>query len=153
MKDMEEIYSARFVKGDKKKAMASLKAGAKTKSHHFSTFRSGIMLGTAIPAFVVGLYESEFSHRLLGRTFLMHVLIGLQQETRDTIPGWDGLLFFYGILFIPVLFSILVGLNLLVWARSRINYTFIFGSSVFFSESDAWTEGYRRAGSTDPFRL
>jgi len=69
MKDMEEIYSTRFVKGDKKKAMASLKAGAKTKSHHFSTFRSGIMLGTAIPAFVVGLYESEFSHRLLDQSF------------------------------------------------------------------------------------
>jgi hypothetical protein len=35
----------------------------------------------------------------------------------------------YGVLLIPVLFSLLIGINLLVWSRSRINYVFIFGMS------------------------
>ncbi|KAJ7269844.1 EXS family protein/ERD1/XPR1/SYG1 family protein [Mycena rebaudengoi] len=51
---------------------------------------------------------------------------GYQQSTRDQIPGWDALLLVYAVLFVPVVFSLLVGLNLLVWARSRINYVFIF---------------------------
>ncbi|KAJ7740035.1 SPX domain-containing protein [Mycena maculata] len=49
-----------------------------------------------------------------------------QQSTRDAIPGWDALLLVYSIFLIPVLFSLLVGLNLLVWTHSRINYPFIF---------------------------
>jgi hypothetical protein len=52
---------------------------------------------------------------------------GFQKTTRDAIPGWNGLLFVYGVLLIPVLFSLLIGINLLVWSRSRINYVFIFG--------------------------
>ena len=35
----------------------------------------------------------------------------------------------YGTLLVPTLFVALVGVNLLVWARSRINYVFIFGTS------------------------
>lgn len=52
--------------------------------------------------------------------------VGFRQSTRDAIPGWDGLLFIYGVLAVPVVFALLVGLNLLVWARARINYVFIF---------------------------
>ncbi|KAF7426119.1 hypothetical protein PC9H_008485 [Pleurotus ostreatus] len=109
IEEMEGVYTLRFEQGDRKKARARLRGSGKTKSHHFSTFRSGILLGLALPALVSGIYHS----------FL--------QETRDEIPGWDALLFVYGMLLIPVLFSLLVGLNLLVWSRSRINYVFIFG--------------------------
>lgn len=52
---------------------------------------------------------------------------GLQPHTQEAIPGWQGLLFVYAVLLLPVLFSLLVGVNLLVWSRSRINYVFIFG--------------------------
>lgn len=45
------------------------------------------------------------------------------------MPGWDGLLFIYGIFFVPTFFALLVGVNLLVWSRARINYVFIFGAS------------------------
>jgi hypothetical protein len=52
---------------------------------------------------------------------------GFQKTTRDAITGWDGLLFVYGVLLILVLFSLLIGINPLVWSRSRTNYVSIFG--------------------------
>ena len=58
--------------------------------------------------------------------------IGFREETREEIPGWDGLMFIYGIFFVPTFFSLLVGANLLVWARARINYVFIFGTCSYF---------------------
>ena len=54
---------------------------------------------------------------------------GFRKDTREAIPGWDGLLYIYGIFFVPTFFALLVGINLLVWARARINYVFIFGAS------------------------
>lgn len=35
-----------------------LRGFAQHKTHHFSTFRTGLMLGLALPAFVDGLYLS-----------------------------------------------------------------------------------------------
>ncbi|KAJ8503472.1 hypothetical protein ONZ45_g10826 [Pleurotus djamor] len=106
VEDMEDMYTAQ--QGNRKRAKARLRANGQVKSHHFSTFRSGITLGLALPALVSGIYMS------------------FQPETREAIKAWDALLFIYGILLLPVLFSLLVGLNVLVWSRSRINYVFIF---------------------------
>ncbi|KAJ3570146.1 hypothetical protein NP233_g4607 [Leucocoprinus birnbaumii] len=86
--------------------------GALTKTRHFSTFRSGVLTGVAIPALVSGLYYCSL------------------KETHADIQGWDALLYIYGIFFIPVVFSMLVGLNLLVWVRSRVKYTTIFGFDI-----------------------
>lgn len=47
-----------LVRGDSKKAMNRLRGGIHTKTHHFSTFRSGILIGAAIPAFSSGIYYS-----------------------------------------------------------------------------------------------
>ncbi|EKM58004.1 uncharacterized protein PHACADRAFT_58738, partial [Phanerochaete carnosa HHB-10118-sp] len=108
IREMEELYAARFTKGDNKVAKTRLRGFMQHKTHHFSTFRTGLMLGLALPALVDGLYLS-FRH-----------------DTRQAVPGYDGLLFVYSILLIPVLFSLLLGLNVLVWSKSRINYVFIF---------------------------
>lgn len=108
MSEIQDMYAALYVRGDKKKAMVVLRAGTQAKTHHFSTWRSGLFMGLALPAFAAGLYLS------------------FQTETRNAIPGWNGLLFMYGVLLVPVLFGLLLGLNLLVWARSSINYVFIF---------------------------
>ncbi|KAI0319243.1 SPX domain-containing protein [Amylostereum chailletii] len=59
LKDMEDQFAARFARGDKKRAMVRLRALSSHKSHHYSTFRTGLALGLAIPAFAYGLYESE----------------------------------------------------------------------------------------------
>jgi xenotropic and polytropic retrovirus receptor 1 len=49
-----------------------------------------------------------------------------------SLPSWNILLFVYSILLIPALLALLVGLNLVVWARERINYVFIFGAQIPF---------------------
>jgi len=105
------------------------------KSHHFNTFRSGIFFGLALPALVSGIYQSAFRFRLLIRVVChaisLFVQTGYQPNTRAEIPGWDALLFLYSILVIPVLFSVLVGLNILVWSQSKIDYVSIFGAWTF----------------------
>lgn len=49
----------------------------------------------------------------------------------------------YSILFVPVLFSVLVGVNLVAWSIARINYAFIFGVyhwlTVSFPPDGLWT--------------
>lgn len=53
---------------------------------------------------------------------------GFRTDTRDAIQGWDALMYIYAVFFVPTLFTLLVGTNLLVWSHSRINYVFIFGA-------------------------
>ncbi|KAL0578222.1 Xenotropic and polytropic retrovirus receptor 1 [Marasmius crinis-equi] len=108
MKEMETLFISLFARGNRKIAMAYLRGVNAHKTHHFSSFRSGVLLGIAVPALVSGIYQS------------------FQPERRASIVGWDGLLFVYGILFIPVVFALLVGVNLAIWSRSHINYVFIF---------------------------
>ncbi|CAK5274535.1 unnamed protein product [Mycena citricolor] len=94
MQEDENLYAINF--------------GKVLKTHHKSTFQSGLALGAAMIAVAAGIFDS------------------FQPNTRAAIPGWDGLMFIYGVLAIPAIFALLVGLNLLVWAHSRINYVFIF---------------------------
>lgn len=108
LKETEDHFTTRFAQGDRKRALASLRASPSQKTHHFSTFRTGIALGLAFPAFVDGIVRSY------------------QDRTRAAIPAWGSLLYIYAIFLVPTLFAFLVGVNLLVWSTSRINYVFIF---------------------------
>ena len=58
----------------------------------------------------------------------VNISLGFQPDTRHAIPGYDGLLYVFAVLLVPTLFSLLIGINILVWSRSRINYVFIFGA-------------------------
>lgn len=108
LKEIEHIYATRFERGDEKKARIRLRATPRESTHHFSTFRSGMFIGLAIPALAMGIYYS------------------LQEELREEIPEWAALLQVYAALCIPVIFSLSLGLNLVAWARARINFIFIF---------------------------
>ncbi|CAE6469773.1 unnamed protein product [Rhizoctonia solani] len=108
LKEIERIYATRFERGDEKKARIRLRATARQSTHHFSTFRSGMLIGLALPALAMGGYYS------------------LQEEKREQIPEWAALLQVYAALCIPVIFSLLLGLNMVAWARARINFIFIF---------------------------
>jgi hypothetical protein len=59
---------------------------------------------------------------------LLSVRVGSQSSINSQIPGWDGLLFLYGILLVPVLLSVLVGVNLMVCSRTNIDYVSMFGA-------------------------
>ncbi|KAG6379562.1 EXS family-domain-containing protein [Boletus reticuloceps] len=108
LKETERHFAMRFERGDRKKARGNLRVGPSSKTHHFSTFRSGLWLGLAIPAIAGGSYLS------------------FQEHTRGSLPSWDILLYIYSILTVPILLSLLIGVNILVWTRKRINYAFIF---------------------------
>ena len=45
--------------GDKKRATMRLRGDTHVKSHHFNTFRSGFLLGLAIPALASGLVHGR----------------------------------------------------------------------------------------------
>ena len=62
-----------------------------------------------------------------------HPFLGFQPEVRHGVQGWEALLYIYAIMLVPVLLAMLIGLNMLVWARTRINYVFIFGEYIFHS--------------------
>jgi hypothetical protein len=55
-------------------------------------------------------------------------VIGFLEDTRKAIPAWAVLLQVYGGFLLPVVLALLVGANVLVWKRHRINYVFIFGT-------------------------
>lgn len=76
LSEMERLYAARFsmpttqcpfaihlilhlARGDIKLAKSRLRGHTQQKTHHYSTFRTGLLIGLAIPAFVDGLYLSQ----------------------------------------------------------------------------------------------
>jgi xenotropic and polytropic retrovirus receptor 1 len=56
----QHAYTIALARGDNKAAKYRLRGLAQHKTHHFSTFRTGLLLGLALPAFVDGLYLSEY---------------------------------------------------------------------------------------------
>ncbi|KZT35394.1 hypothetical protein SISSUDRAFT_974779, partial [Sistotremastrum suecicum HHB10207 ss-3] len=49
LKEVEEAYASRFENGDFKKARDRLRVAYRIRSHHASTFRTGLFLGVALP--------------------------------------------------------------------------------------------------------
>jgi hypothetical protein len=122
-------HCAQPARGGLRQALKHLRAAPFHHSHHFSTFRSGVLLGSSVPALIAGLSRCMFSSATFRKT-LPHsssVCAGFQETTRAAIPGWDGLLIVYAVFMIPVVSALLIGLNLLVWSHFQINYPFIFG--------------------------
>lgn len=60
--------------------------------------------------------------------------IAFQDDTRRAIP-WDALLLVYATFTIPLLFTLLIGVNVLVWSKARINYILIFGERSQFKQA------------------
>jgi len=58
--------------GDKKRAMRRLRSGNMHKNHHFSTFRTGIMIGLAIPALADGLVKGLDSAKAFDLTLMAY---------------------------------------------------------------------------------
>ena len=82
LREMEDLFTARFgrglavtnfigclmisliAKGDRKRAMVRLRTVSSYKTHHFSTFRTGLALGLALPAAIDGIIRCESSNIL-----------------------------------------------------------------------------------------
>ncbi|KAI0252472.1 EXS family-domain-containing protein, partial [Lactifluus subvellereus] len=61
--EMEDLFTARFAKGDRKRALGHLRAGSSRTTHHFSTFRTGLALGLAFPALIDGIVRTPNASR------------------------------------------------------------------------------------------
>lgn len=75
LEEVEKLYAARFGKGselkyhldpnahladgDLKKARDQMRTVAAPSKHHFSVFRSGVLIGLSIPALVIGTYYGQ----------------------------------------------------------------------------------------------
>jgi hypothetical protein len=57
----------------------------------------------------------------------LRIVLGFQAETREAIPAWNALLQVYGGFVLPLIFAMLITINMTAWQRARINYVFIFG--------------------------
>ena len=146
-REMEEIYASVFsrlhllfgyilrshnvlnipARGDKEKALKRLRPMTAIKSYHFSIFRSGLLIGVAIPALIDGLLKGQYFDWYDVKGLAPWWFIVQQPKTQQAIPCWDILLFLYGLIFVPVLYSFLLGFNFMAWTRFRINYDFILG--------------------------
>jgi hypothetical protein len=114
LKGTEEIYTAYFEHGNRKRALERLRihtgtaAEQQTYTHHFSSARTGFYLGVSVCAISAGIVSA------------------LHDQTPQQIPLWDQLMRVYGAEFLPVCFALLFGLNLAAWHYTRVNAVFIF---------------------------
>ncbi|KAG8932567.1 hypothetical protein FRC01_013197 [Tulasnella sp. 417] len=106
--EIEKMYASRFEGGDLKKARNRLRTWSRQRTHHFSAFRSGLQVGLAVPALVIGSYQA------------------VQPGLQESMPYWRVMLEIYSALAIPVVFALLIGLNMAAWSKKRLNYVFIF---------------------------
>lgn len=90
-------------------------------------FRSGIMIGLALPPAVLALVQGETFSRSACRSSAHEGDISVcNPDIQSRIPAWDGLLQVYGALYLPLIFAILFELNLAAWVEARINYEVSF---------------------------
>lgn len=111
---LEEIFAGYFEHGDKKRARNVLREGAPqtlmthVTSHYTSAYRTGVFMGIALCLTIDGLRYA------------------MQDRVQHVLPQWPQLLIVYGMEFLPTLFALMFGLNLIAWQRVRINSVFIF---------------------------
>ena len=68
----------RQARGDNKLAKNKLRGGeARQKTRHWSVFRTGVLLGIALPAFVDAIYRSK--HAIVFMTFLFLVSLCMRR--------------------------------------------------------------------------
>ncbi|KAK4047730.1 Xenotropic and polytropic retrovirus receptor 1 [Microbotryomycetes sp. JL201] len=108
IKETENVFAAAFEHGDRKKALDRLRNFGAQRSHHFTMWRAGLLVGAGVPLLIEGIVQSA------------------RQSTRTAIPYWQPLLQLWGSFFLPILFSLFFYVNILSWRRARINYVLIF---------------------------
>ncbi|OZJ01989.1 hypothetical protein BZG36_04689 [Bifiguratus adelaidae] len=109
IQDTESLYIQHFADGKRNIGMRKLRVPEQQDQHyHFAVLRIGMMLGLSVPALVAVLYAifhqpSIFQNEIILQSFLI-----------------------YASIFLPIAFALAFSLNILAWARFRINYKFIF---------------------------
>ncbi|CAG8446322.1 7582_t:CDS:10 [Acaulospora morrowiae] len=118
IREIEDFYSEHFEEGSRRRSMKKLRIPSKKHINHYSSaWRTGIYLGMAIPLFVQSIYYVFHKN---SDVFRQNVSAGFDYTDRYHLMQ------LYAGMGLPIIFSLMIGINMFVWTRARINYKFIF---------------------------
>lgn len=112
LQDVENLF-VDFMNTTRHRAMQALRLPDEQITHYFTTWRSGLFLGLALPAIA-----NSIQLVATGKTTIEQPLTILQ---------------IYAGLAIPIIFLFLFSANLIIWTKYRVNYT-VRGVLLFFSQ-------------------
>nr|CAG8480613.1 1728_t:CDS:10 [Entrophospora candida] len=108
IKEAENFYIDKFEGGLRRQAMKKLRLPNKQTTYHSVSSRVGMNIGLSIPILFKSLALAKSNSN---------------EYDDDTLSK---LLLIYSGFFLIIIFALLIGTNMLVWERSKINYKFIF---------------------------
>ncbi|CAJ0628453.1 15046_t:CDS:10 [Entrophospora sp. SA101] len=108
IKEAENFYIDKFEGGLRRQAMKKLRLPNKQTTYHSVSSRVGMNIGLSIPILFKSLVLAKSNSN---------------EYDDDTLSK---LLLIYSGFFLIIIFALLIGTNMFVWERSKINYKFIF---------------------------
>ncbi|KAG0589663.1 hypothetical protein KC19_1G037800 [Ceratodon purpureus] len=121
MTKVEEIYTKHFTEGERKKAISHLRPIRKQGSHK-TTFFTGLFAGCSLALFISFWFLVENKGALGRKTDENDPHAGAHEYLETVFPVFSTLL-------LAILHIYCYAFNVYAWARTRINYPFIFGFS------------------------
>ncbi|CAG8472847.1 11685_t:CDS:10 [Paraglomus brasilianum] len=134
LKQTEIFYVSSFSDGVRKHAIKRLRMPDKAKSHYFVTWRVGIYLGMAINLILVGIRSVMDIIAFVDKNSIAEScqinpdasLSPAEQQTFYNFCNYDLILQIYAAVVAPIVLGLLVGVNMIAWAKAKINYRLIF---------------------------
>ncbi|KAJ1969316.1 Signal transduction protein [Dimargaris xerosporica] len=109
LKQIEDLYVSAIADGSRKAGIKKLRVpDTRFNTFHTSAIRCGILFGMTVPMFIYIIYMLQVPELWL------------------LIPYLSSLLKVYGGILLCNLLAVLMGINMYVWGRNRINYKFIY---------------------------
>ncbi|KAJ1654810.1 Xenotropic and polytropic retrovirus receptor 1 [Dispira simplex] len=110
LKDIENLYIEVFAGGDRHRGLKKLRV----PDNRFTTYHSA--------ALICGVFGGMLIPMLVYILWMIHV-----PEVWLSLPYMASMLKVYGGIFLMDLMVVLLGVNMYIWGRNRINYKFIYG--------------------------
>ncbi|CAG8469874.1 6377_t:CDS:10 [Paraglomus occultum] len=134
LKQTESFYLASFSDGMRKHAIKRLRMPDKARSYYFVTWRVGVYLGMAINLTLMGIHSVMNRREFVNKNGIAHScqinddasLSPIEQQTFHNFCNYGLLLEIYAAVAAPIVLALLVGINMIVWAKAKINYKLIF---------------------------
>ncbi|KAK9468303.1 EXS family-domain-containing protein [Lipomyces arxii] len=108
MNETEDVFSRYFEHGNHKNAVEKLRTREQIVTYYTPTFFTGTCLGLGLPLFIQAL------------------VIGIRAGLHDELANVTFIFQIFGGGFLIILFSLLFGVNCMVWSKYKINYPFVF---------------------------
>lgn len=123
IREIEEFYSIHYEEGSRRRSMKKLRVPSKRNVRHYSSmWKTGLYLGLALPFFIQSVYLALNRNR---DVFLRDVN-NIDYEEYSEDASRYRIMQLYAAMGMPIIFMLMIGINMHVWTRARINYKFIF---------------------------